>query len=265
MRPNSSCAAPMSITASAVPPAATLAGHLQLVPCVAARAAASSPAFGRRFRRQAQCARAGVEEHLARREQREAVGTGRGLRHQRGRDGRQHQRIDADRRASAAWRSPASAKPWNSTTGLASATCGCRASLLEQGLVEAALRGAQFQVGLAVDRAHRARELVERRGIDQLHREGQRHAQHHGQHGGRVAPGVVAEFLPGEGGEQCAHRAIVAARAVLHRRGTMAPLRRRLRNPTMRLLPRALYRPWLAAWLIAPLLAGHAAAQLQQP
>jgi CubicO group peptidase (beta-lactamase class C family) len=33
----------------------------------------------------------------------------------------------------------------------------------------------------------------------------------------------------------------------------------------MRLLPRALYRPWLAAWLLAPLLAGHAAAQLQQP
>jgi CubicO group peptidase (beta-lactamase class C family) len=33
----------------------------------------------------------------------------------------------------------------------------------------------------------------------------------------------------------------------------------------MRLLPRALYRSWLAAWLLAPLLAGHAAAQLQQP
>jgi CubicO group peptidase (beta-lactamase class C family) len=48
----------------------------------------------------------------------------------------------------------------------------------------------------------------------------------------------------------------------------MAPLsipdlRRRQRNPTMRLLPSDLYRRCFAAWLLAPLLAGHAAAQLQ--
>ena len=66
------------------------------------------------------------------------------------------------------------------------------------GFVKTALRRAQFQVGRAVDGAHRLRELIQRRRIDQMHRERQRHSQHHGQHGGSVAPPVMAQLLPGE-------------------------------------------------------------------
>ena len=73
----------------------------------------------------------------------------------------------------------------------------------------AALQRAQFEVRLAVDRAHGAGKLVERRCIDEMHRKGERHAEHHGDHRRPAAPRVVAQLLPGEGGEQRAHDHIV--------------------------------------------------------
>ncbi|MNL03552.1 hypothetical protein D3C87_1240930 [compost metagenome] len=148
---------------------------------------------------------------MAGREQREAVGTGGRLRHQRGRDGGQRERIDADH----AQRHLASVVAQGQGLELEHRArqrhLGPAREPAEHGLVEAALRGAHLEVGLAVHRAHRAGELVERRGVDELHRKRQRHAQHHGQHGRRVAPGVVAQFLPGESRKQCTHGVIVAA------------------------------------------------------
>ena len=67
------------------------------------------------------------------------------------------------------------------------------------------LRRTQFKIGLPVDRAHRTGKFIERRSVDELHRKRQRHAEHDGQRGGRVAPWVVSQFLPGEGSEQGAH------------------------------------------------------------
>ncbi|MNV18234.1 hypothetical protein D3C71_1090550 [compost metagenome] len=80
-----------------------------------------------------------------------------------------------------------------------------RGKLPIQRLGQIALHGAQFQVGLTVDGAHRLRKLVQRRRIDHMHRKRQRHAQHHRRHRCSAAPGVVAQVLPGEGAEQCKH------------------------------------------------------------
>ena len=61
---------------------------------------------------------------------------------------------------------------------------------------------AQFQIRLPTHRAHRLRELVQRRCVDQVHRKRQGHPQHDRHHGRRVAPRVVAQFLPGKAGEK---------------------------------------------------------------
>ena len=82
-----------------------------------------------------------------------------------------------------------------------------------QGFVEPTAEGAvalaQLEVGLAVDAAHRGAEFAERRFIDQVHRERQRHAQHDGEPGAQVAPDVVAQLGPGklpqQGGDFDAH------------------------------------------------------------
>ena len=58
----------------------------------------------------------------------------------------------------------------------------------------AAADGAQFHIRLAVDRAHRLPELGQRRGIDQVHREGQRHAQRDRQQGHADTARVVARL-----------------------------------------------------------------------
>ena len=176
-RPNRSCAAPMSITASAAPPAATLPATCSGCAARAARSCSSIAAASP----QPTAARGGVEEHLARREQREAV---RVLARAAASAPARWSAAPAHRRrsrAAAARRSPtASATRLQSRApGWRAPPADARATRANTRLVEAALRGAQFQVGLAVDRAHRAGELVERRGVDQLHREGQRHAQHH--------------------------------------------------------------------------------------
>ena len=76
----------------------------------------------------------------------------------------------------------------------------------EHGLVEAAALRAQFEVGLAVDLAHRRAELAERGLVDEVHRECQGHAQRHGQHRHRMAQRLVAGVLPRELREQRAQR-----------------------------------------------------------
>jgi hypothetical protein len=80
-----------------------------------------------------------------------------------------------------------------------------RGHLRQQMVVQRALARTQFHVGFAVDRAYRAGELGQGGCVDQVHGKRQRHAQHDGHHGRGVAPGVVPQFLPGEGAQQRAH------------------------------------------------------------
>ncbi len=77
----------------------------------------------------------------------------------------------------------------------------------ENRLIKTALSTPQLQVGLAVDGTHGGGEFVQRRGVDEVDRERQRHAQHHRYHRSRVAPRVVAKLLPGEGFEEGEHGA----------------------------------------------------------
>jgi len=72
------------------------------------------------------------------------------------------------------------------------ATCGT----LVQRLVEAAALAAQFEVGHAVDGAHRRAELAQRGLVDEVHRERQCHAERDRQQRGQVAPRVVAQLGP---------------------------------------------------------------------
>ena len=107
---------------------------------------------------------------------------------------------------------------------------GLRGDTREQGLVETLALRAQLEVGLAVDLAHRGAELAERRFVDEVHREGQRHAQGHRQHRHGVAQRLVQQPGPGDlaqqggqrGGRRCArrggvHRADCGARAASRR------------------------------------------------
>jgi len=76
---------------------------------------------------------------------------------------------------------------------------------LVKAFVKTALYRAQLQIRLAVDGAYRLRKFAQGRGIDEMHRKRQRHAEHHRHHGGGIAPGMVAEFLPGEGTKESTH------------------------------------------------------------
>ena len=58
-----------------------------------------------------------------------------------------------------------------------------------------------LHIGLSRHAAHAARKFIQRRGIDHMHRKRQRHAQHHRHHRRAIAPGVMAQFLPGKAGE----------------------------------------------------------------
>jgi len=65
---------------------------------------------------------------------------------------------------------------------------------VERFVQPAAADGAQLHIRLAVDRAYRLPELGQRRGIDQMHREGQRHTQRDRQQGHSHAARMVARF-----------------------------------------------------------------------
>jgi hypothetical protein len=195
LRPNRSCAAPMSITASGrhrpppCPPPARLAAQA-LCTCsggawrsVAQRACAAGfrntvpgvnrPAIGRRPAGRRHQRR----RHLA--TTRASTPTTRsGLRGPLARD---HAMV------------PAPAPGWPA------ATCGCAPPGRTPPRQKPPVAGAQLQVGLAIDGAHGAGKLVQRRRIDQVHRKRQRHPQHHRHHRSRIAPRVVAQLLPGEG------------------------------------------------------------------
>ena len=56
------------------------------------------------------------------------------------------------------------------------------------------------------DCPHRGAEFGQRRRVDQLHRERERYTEHHRKQRRRVAPGMVAEFGPGEGLQEAEHR-----------------------------------------------------------
>ena len=88
------------------------------------------------------------------------------------------------------------AKVSASTTGLATATPGVRGDAAVERFVEAGARADEREVGLAVDRAHRGAELGERRGVDEMDREGERDAEHHRDQRGGVAPRMVAQLGP---------------------------------------------------------------------
>jgi hypothetical protein len=86
-----------------------------------------------------------------------------------------------------------------SSTGLARATCGSAGHALVEVLVKAALHGAQFQVGLAVDGAHGLENSLSAEALISCTEKRQRHAQHHGdRHGGGIAPRVVLQLAPGK-------------------------------------------------------------------
>jgi hypothetical protein len=89
-----------------------------------------------------------------------------------------------------------------------------RRHALEQLVVEALALPAQAQVGLAIGRAHRGRELRQGRLVDDVHRPRQRHAQRHRQHHHRVTPGMVAPFAPRQGEQQAQHLYLVNGRRV---------------------------------------------------
>ncbi len=191
----------MSITASGPPPAATVPATAASRSC---RPLCKRNASLPRWRCQRLPCR-GIEKNRVRRKNGEAVGTLTRHRHQRRRDRSHRQRVDPDdphRLALAAARLRQGAdfqhRAGNGHLRVAGHP-GVKA------LVERALDGAQFQVGLSRSRADRAGELAQRGGIDQVDRKRQRHAQRHGKHGGCVAPGMVAQFLPGEGAKQREH------------------------------------------------------------
>ena len=109
-----------------------------------------------------------IEKDGGRRQQRQPVGADRGLRHQRRRHRGDHQRVDSHHPQGlplAAVQRPQGAQ-FQHRTG--DRDGGIGADPLEQAFVERPLRGAQFQIRLAVDRAHRAGELAQRRRIDEL-------------------------------------------------------------------------------------------------
>ena len=84
--------------------------------------------------------------------------------------------------------------------GFAHAGLGARE--IEPALVEPSRQATQLGVGLAAGALGRGRELGQRRGIDQLHRQRQPDPEHDRQHRHRMAPGVQAQLLPGKGLEQ---------------------------------------------------------------
>ena len=157
-----------------------------------------------------------VQEHGGRREHRQAVGARGRLGHQCRRHRGHAQRVHTHH----AHRHPFAVRP-QGIGGQLQHRAGqrhlrVRGHATEDRFVQMTARAAQFQIGLAVDRAHRACEFAQRRGVDQVHRKRQRHPQHHRHHGGGVAPRVVAQFLPGKGAQQGEHGADCAgaARAV---------------------------------------------------
>ncbi|OQC14227.1 MAG: hypothetical protein BWX79_00910 [Alphaproteobacteria bacterium ADurb.Bin100] len=148
-----------------------------------------------------------VQEHGGWGQHREPVGPGGGLGHQGRRHGPNRERIDSHH---AHRHAPAVLPRGDGVGGQLQHRAGqhhlrMRGRSGEQRLVQVSLHAAQFQVGLAIDRAHRAGELAQRRGIDQVHRERQRYPQHHRHDRRRIAPGVVAQFLPGEGAQESEH------------------------------------------------------------
>jgi hypothetical protein len=208
--PNRSCAAPMSITTSGRAGRVHRAGHshgtqrqraLQLQRrCAASARHSAGNECGHRRR---------VQEHGGRRQQRQPVGAGGRQGHQGRRHCRHGQRIHAHHahRQALAVGAGGVGREFQHRAGQHHLRMGGHAA--EEGFVERSLDAAQLQVGLAIDGAHRAGKLAQRRGVDQVHRERQRHAQHHRHHRGRVAPGMVAQFLPGEGAQQGQHAGIV--------------------------------------------------------
>ena len=171
----------------------------------------------------------GIEKNRVRCKNSEAVGTLTRHRHQRRRDGSHRQRVDPDdphRLALAAARLRQGAD-FQDRAGNGDLRVAGHPGV--KALVERALDGAQFQVGLSRRRADRAGELAQRGGIDQVNRKRQRHAQRHGKHSSCVAPGMVAQFLPGEGAKQREHGLLCSRSLRLARRprGKVSPGRLR--------------------------------------
>jgi hypothetical protein len=169
--PNRSCAAPMSITASGAPPArsrvpatVTARSASALCSCSDGRASAGNPpgasvAIAAGFRNTV----AGASSAS-----RSAPAAGRGIR--AGAMAGHRQRIHAHHahRQALAVRAGGVGGELQHRAGQHHLRMGGHAG--EQGLVERALHAAQLQVGLAVDGAHRAGKLAQRRGVDQVHR-----------------------------------------------------------------------------------------------
>jgi hypothetical protein len=80
--------------------------------------------------------------------------------------------------------------------------CDARVQILGQQSVARAYA----EVGRAARGVHRGLELRQRRRVDQLHRERERHAQRDGQHGRGLPPRMVAPLGPQQSGEQRRHR-----------------------------------------------------------
>jgi hypothetical protein len=150
-----------------------------------------------------------IEEHRGRRQQRQPVGAGRWLRHQRRRHGGDHQRVDAHHpdRQPAAVRERQQRAQFQHRAG--NGDGGIARDPAEQAFVERPLRRAQLQVRLAVHRADRAGELAQGGRVDELNGEGEPDPQQHRDHGGGGAPRVVSQLLPGESAQQGKHQAIV--------------------------------------------------------
>ena len=137
-----------------------------------------------------------VDEDRLRVEQHEAVGALVGLRHRGRRDGGGHQGVDAEHLHGDTPAIGVGHDGVDFDDGTRQRHLRVRGDSRVDGLVEAGALRAQFEVGLAIDLAHRGAELAERRLIDQVHRECQRHAEHHRQPGRDVARGVVAQLGP---------------------------------------------------------------------
>ena len=106
------------------------------------------------------------------------------------------QRIDADHAHALCRDSPmrhVCAVVSSSSTGLATSTASSSASVSEQRVGQAAaVARREREVGLAVGRSHRGSELRQRRRVDELHRERQRHAERDGEQHRRMSPRVLA-------------------------------------------------------------------------
>ena len=154
----------------------------------------------------------GVEKHRIGRKQRHAVSALGGHGHQRRRAGGNSQRVNADdaqcpplgRVAVGIQRIAGDFKHRAGRRHLRAVGNACI-----KVFVKTALHSAQFQIGLAIDSAHRLRKFAQRRRVNQMHRKGQRHAQHDCHDGSGIAPGVVTKFLPGKSAKQSEHDAIV--------------------------------------------------------